>query len=64
MIRDMYLPDETDQDAVPGDVPGPVAREVDVRGDYATAVASHDLHSNTGSSLKTPADVATVPSKS
>lgn len=58
------IPHESNQDAVASDVPRPVTREVDVRGDDATAVATHDLHGNARPSLETPADVAAVPGES
>jgi hypothetical protein len=43
------------------DVAGAIAREVNIRGDDPSTVASHDLHSDTGTSLETATNIAAVP---
>jgi hypothetical protein len=46
---------------MPGDKPRAVSAEVDVGSNDTTAVASHNLHGDSGSTLETAADVAAVP---
>lgn len=44
-----------------GNVTRTVAGQIDVRGNDAAAVTSHDLHRDAGAALQVTADVAAVP---
>lgn len=56
------LPYETDQDTVPCDESWAVTAEVYIRGNDASAIATHNLHRNTSSAFKAAANVSAVPS--
>lgn len=56
-----FLRNESDEDAVAGNVSWSVTAKIDVRSNDAAAVASHDLHSNTGTSFQATSNVGAIP---